>query len=79
MLVAVSRAGAPEGPFWALLLPALLLQSLSHDDPVLQSASILGFEEVTLLLAILSGPCISITLDRCRRCCFRVRDLIKSS
>lgn len=78
MLGAVSRAGAPEGPFWAVLLPALLLQSLSRDDPVLLSASILDFEEVTLLLAISSGPCVSVTLDRCTRCCFRVRELTKS-
>lgn len=73
MLVAVSRAGAPEGPSWAILLPALLLQSLSQDDPVVLSPSMLGFEQVTLLLAISSGPCISITLDRCRRCCCRAR------
>lgn len=79
MLVAVSRAGAPEGPSWPVLLPALLPQSLSHDNPMLLSASILGFEEVTLLLAFSSGPCISITLHRCRRCCFRVSDLIKRS
>lgn len=79
MLVVVSRAGAPEGPSWAFLLPALLLQNLSHDDPMLLSAPILGFEKVILLLAFSSGPCISITLDRGRRCCFMVRDLIKSS
>lgn len=41
MLVAVSRSGAPEGPSWAVLLPALLLPSLSHDDPVLLSGSML--------------------------------------
>lgn len=67
------RAGAPQGPSWTIPLPALLLQSLSHDDPVLLRPSILGFEQVTLLLAISSGPCISITLGRCRRCCCGVR------
>lgn len=40
MLVAVPRAGAPERPSQAVLLPALLQQSLSCDDLAWLSASV---------------------------------------
>lgn len=40
MLVAVPRAGAPEGPSQAVSLTALLQQSLFHDEPACLSASV---------------------------------------